>query len=229
MNASDNLPVLVTYDWVPQFPRGFVRELRIRWAFEELGQPYRVETVPFAPRSDAHLAMQPFGQVPILKTPTRTLFESGAILLHLAGEESALMPKGRRDEVTQWLFAAFNTVELSTFPWVLMKAAQQAPEIFGAAPPDDQIAKASTRMRARLDGLSRVLGDREWLVGDFSAADIAMADVLRVAAADGGIDGHPALASYVERASTRPAFLKAFADHMDHWTMSDLARAKRSA
>lgn len=99
-----------TYDWVPDFPRGFVRDIRVRWLAEELGLPYRVATVPLQPRSDAHRAMQPFGQVPILTDGDTILFESGAIVLHLA-EGSALLPAERRAQITQWVIAALNSVE----------------------------------------------------------------------------------------------------------------------
>lgn len=229
MARSDTVPTLVTYDWVPDFPRGFVRDIRVRWAFEELGRPYQVDTVPIGPKSAAHLAMQPFGQVPILRTAIGTIFESGAILLHLAGEASALMPAGRRDEVTQWLIAALNSVETFSFPWIIMRAAQRAPEIFGAAPPEAQIEAAERKMAARLDGVDRALAGRDWLAGDFSAADILMADVLRVIAAEDGLARHPALSAYLDHATARPAFRRAHADHMAHWRQADAARAELTA
>ena len=209
---------------MPDLVRGSVRDMRIRWALEELGRPYRVETVPLGPKSAEHLAMQPFGQVPILKTGDHSLFESGAILLHLASEGTALMPEGQAGAVTQWLFAALNSVEPSSFAWVLMRAAKRAPEIFGAAPPENQIDGAAKRMRARLDGVARALQGRDWLTGQFSAADIAMADVLRVAGADGGLGEHPGLAVYVARATARPAFRRAMDAHMAHWDAADAAR-----
>ena len=229
MTRANGTPVLVTYDWVPDFPRGFVRDLRVRWAFEELGQPYRIETVPVGPKSAAHLAMQPFGQIPILRTGPETLFESGAILLSLAGDGTALMPPGRRPEVTQWLISALNSVETMTLPWVLAKASERAPEIFGPAPDAAQVERAAGRMKGRLDGVARALADRDWLVGNFSAADIIMADVLRTVGAEGGLDGHPTLAAYVARATARPAFRRAHEDHMAHWRDADAARKQSVA
>ena len=111
--------VLFTLDWVPDFPRGFVRDLRVRWALEETGRPYEVATVPMAEKSDAHRALQPFGQVPAIRDGDLTLFESGAIVLHLA-EGTPLLPEGRRAEVTQWLIAALNTVEFASSVWMSM-------------------------------------------------------------------------------------------------------------
>src|SRR5678816_739469 len=115
--------VLTTFDWVPEMPRGFVRDLRVRWALEEAGLPYRVEGVPFRDRSAAHLSHQPFGQVPWLTDGDLSIFESGAILLHLGNRSDALMPtdpRGRSDAV-EWVFAALNSVEMASLPWAIMK------------------------------------------------------------------------------------------------------------
>jgi glutathione S-transferase len=107
--------VLTTFDWVPEMPRGFVRDLRVRWALEEAGLPYRVESTPFRPRGPEHFAHQPFGQVPWLTDGDISIFESGAILLHLGSRSDALMPADprRRSEATEWLFAALNSVEMA--------------------------------------------------------------------------------------------------------------------
>src|ERR1700755_1809575 len=111
--------ILTTFDWVPEMPRGYVRDLRIRWALEEAGLPYRVESVPFGERKPAHFAHQPFGQVPWLTDGDLTIFESGAILLHLGERSPALMPKDAkgRSDVTEWVFAALNSVEMPALPW----------------------------------------------------------------------------------------------------------------
>lgn len=121
-----------TYDWVPDFPRGFVRDIRVRWLAEELGLPYRVATVPLQPRSDAHRAMQPFGQVPILTDGDTILFELGAIVLHLA-EGSALLPAERRAQITQWVIAALNSVEPDLGGWMNTLLAERMPR-FSARP-----------------------------------------------------------------------------------------------
>jgi len=226
MPATSDMPVIVTYSWVPDLPRGYVRDLRARWAFEEAGLPYRIETVPANPKSADHLAEQPFGQVPILRMDGAVLFESGAILMAIAERAPVLLPGGRRDEALQWVFAALNSVEISTLPWVLAKAAEDTPEIFGPAPPPAFMDRMSQRVTAKLTAMERVLGDREWLLGAFSVADIAMADVLRAAAGRGALTDHPNAAAYVARATTRPAFQKAHADQMAHWAAADAARAR---
>src|SRR3954466_1795944 len=114
--------ILTTFDWVPELPRGYVRDLRVRWALEEAGLPYRVESVPFRNRGIEHFAHQPFGQVPWLTDGDISIFESGAILLHLGEMSDRLMPadpRGRND-VKEWLFAAFNSVEAASLPWSIL-------------------------------------------------------------------------------------------------------------
>jgi len=214
---------LYTYDWLPEFPRGFVREFRVRWVLEEIGRPYAVATVPADEKSDGHLAMQPFGQVPVVRDGALTLFESGAIALHLA-EGTALLPADRRAEVTQWLIAALNTVETATGGWMGMVLATRMPQFFGPASTPEAVDYARQGMRNRLDVLEVLMTDRDWLVGGFSVADIMMVDVLRVPAAEGELADYPALTAYVARAAARPAFERAMADHMDHWTRADAAR-----
>ena len=115
--------ILTTYDWVPEPPRGYVRDLRVRWALEEAGLAYRVESTPFRDRGPAHFAAQPFGQVPWLTDGDITIFESGAILLHLGERSAALMPADPRGrtEVMEWVFAALNSVDLASQPWALFR------------------------------------------------------------------------------------------------------------
>src|SRR6476619_1022939 len=111
--------VLTTYDWVPEMPRGFVRDIRVRWALEEAGLPYRVESTPFHDRKAGHFAHQPFGQAPWLTDGDVSIFESGAILLHLGERSETLMPTDPRgrNEVIEWMFAALNSVEMASLPW----------------------------------------------------------------------------------------------------------------
>ena len=119
---ANNVLCLTTFDWVPQKPRGYVRDLRVRWALEEAKLPYRVESVPFRDRSAEHFSHQPFGQVPWLTDGELSIFESGAILLHLGEHSEALMPadpKGR-SEVIEWLFSALNSVEAASLPWSIL-------------------------------------------------------------------------------------------------------------
>src|SRR5215472_519666 len=163
--------VLTTYDWVPEPPRGFVRDLRIRWALEEAALPYRVETTPFHARGEDHLAHQPFAQVPWLTDGDLSVFESGAILLHLGDLSDALAPSDKRGraEVTTWLFAALSSVEIFSQPWSLLAFAPG-----GQTGPDWE--RWDGLLKARLQRLEPVLAAREWLAGRFSVADILMAD-----------------------------------------------------
>ena len=208
--------VLTTYDWVPPPPRGLVRDLRVRWALEEAGLPYRVESTPFRERGEAHLAHQPFGQVPWLRDGELSLFESGAILLHLGQRSAALMPidAAGRSAVQSWLFAALNSVEMASLPWGMYQFMGMADGGPGWQWLDDFV-------RLRLQRLEPVLAAREWLAGSFSVADIAMADVLRLVDRFGGLANFPACRDYAARATARPAFAKAHADQMAHFATAD--------
>ncbi|QPH53206.1 glutathione S-transferase family protein [Pontivivens ytuae] len=208
--------ILTTFDWVPESPRGYVRDLRVRWALEEAGLPYRVESVPFQERSAAHFAHQPFGQVPWLTDGEVSIFESGAILLHLAEQRGALMPSdpAGRAAVTQWVFAALNSVEMASLPWTIFLFADDQEQTPGRAHLDRFLT-------ARLGHVEEMLSGREWLAGDFSVADIAMADVLRLVHRFDGLAEHSACRDYVERATGRPAFRKAHADQMAHFAAAD--------
>ncbi|GGL65623.1 glutathione S-transferase family protein [Wenxinia marina] len=196
--------ILTTFDWVPEGPRGYVRDLRVRWALEEAGLPYEVRTTNAVDRGADHLARQPFAQVPYLQDGDLCLFESGAILCWLGRRSPALMPQDEagRAVVTQWIFAALNSVEPHAVAWASAVAK-------GAEPP--------ATLGRRLDGLERELTGREWIAGAFSAADIALADVLRGPDRRGGLDGHPAVATYLARATARPAFRIALADQLEHF------------
>ncbi len=209
--------ILTTFAWVPEMPRGYVRDLRVRWALEEAGLPYRVEGVAFGDRGAGHFAHQPFGQVPWLTDGDVSIFESGAILLHLGERSGALMPadpRGRGD-VRQWLFAALNSVEMASLPWALLKFAGET-DAGPASTLFDRFLKES-----RLRHLEPVLAGREWLAGRFSVADILMADVLRLVDRFDGLADVPACRSYVARATARPAFVKAHADQMAHFAAAD--------
>ncbi|MFL6862982.1 MAG: glutathione S-transferase family protein [Allosphingosinicella sp.] len=217
--------ILTTFDWVPEMPRGFVRDLRVRWALEEAGLPYRVASVPFRDRNAAHFAHQPFGQVPWLTDGEISIFESGAILLHLAERSAALMQEDprTRSAVLQWLFAALNSVEMASLPWALFQFWGDTGDTPGWKRLD-AFLKA-----ARLQHLEPVLAGREWLAGSFSVADIVMADVLRLVDRFDGLTGYPACRDYVARATARPSFLKAHADQMAHFAAADRAAAAPKA
>ena len=211
--------IIWTLDWVPQGPRGFVRDLRLRWACEEAGLPYRIRTVPFEGRETNHLDLQPFGQVPMLEDGPIRMFESGAALLHLARKSDVLMPRDEAGEAetVQWLIAALNSIEMVSVPWWFL-------EISGAR--DNGLAGW---LESRLAHMERVLGEREWLAaGQFTVADLLMADVLRVEKVR-AFGKRPATEAYIARVTDRPAFHKARADQMELFARGDAARAAGQA
>lgn len=200
-----------TLDWVPERPRGFVRDLRLRWACEEAGLAYAVRTVAFQGRETNHLEDQPFGQVPFLKDGGVEIFESGAGLLHLARESEKLMPgdPAGEAETVQWTIAALNSIEMVTVPWWFLKIS------------GDENSALTGWLGQRLGHMERVLGEREWLAGGrFTIADLLMADVLRVPEVRAFGD-RPATEAYVARVTGRPAFVKAHADQMAHFAAAD--------
>ena len=205
-----------TYDWVPAGPRGFVRDLSLRWACEEAGLPYVVRTVPFEGRETNHLARQPFGQVPFLDDGGLQIFESGAGLLHLARKSDRLMPPdpAGQAQVLQWTIAALNSIEMVCVPWWFLKI---------SGDPDNQL---TGWMGRRLDQIEAILGEREWLAaGRFTVADLLMADVLRVPAVR-AFGERPATEAYVARITDLPAFKKARADQIALFDQADAARAE---
>jgi glutathione S-transferase len=208
--------ILTTFDWVPQMPRGYVRDLRVRWALEEAGLPYRVESTPFRAKTADHFSHQPFGQVPWLSDGDISIFESGAILLHLGERSDALMPTDprRRSETLEWLFAALNSVEMASLPWSIF-------QFSGDTGDTPAWKRLDAFLKARLQHLEPVLAAREWLAGTFSIADILMADVLRLVDRFDGPANYPACRAYTARATARPAFAKAHADQMAHFAAAD--------
>lgn len=208
--------VLTTYDWVPDAPRGYVRDLRVRWALEEAGLPYRVESTPFKDRGPQHYAHQPFAQVPWLTDGDLSIFETGAILLHLGEKSDRLMPRDPtgRSETIEWVFAALNSTEMASVPWSIFHFMGQTDgQMFGFF--DDFVRNL------RVKRLETVLAKREWLAGSFSVADILMVDVLRLIDRFKGLDEAPLCKAYVERAMARQAFKKAYADQMAHFAKAD--------
>ena len=208
--------ILTTFDWVPERPRGHVRDIRVRWALEEAGLPYRVKSTPFRTRNSEHFAHQPFGQVPWLTDGDISIFESGAILLHLGNRSDALMPADprSRSEAVEWLFAALNSVEMASLPWSILAFSGDASNTPGWKRLDEFL-------KARLQHLEPVLAGREWLAGSFSVADILMADVLRLVDRFDGLAGYPACRNYIARATARPSFVKAHDDQMAHFAAAD--------
>lgn len=207
--------IIWTYDWVPKGPRGFVRDLRLRWACEEAGLAYSVRTVAFDGRETNHLAQQPFGQVPFLSDGALEMFESGAGLVHLARKSEKLMPRDAEGEAAtvQWMFAALNSIEMVSVSWWFLEMTGQK---------DNAL---TGWIGNRLAQLEKVLGEREWLAADrFTAADLLMTDVLRVGKVRAFGD-RPATEAYVNRVTERPAFKKAYADQLAHFAAGDEKRA----
>jgi glutathione S-transferase len=214
-----NEVIIWTYDWVPEGPRGLVRDLRLRWACEEAGLAYTVRTIPFDGRETNHLAQQPFGQVPFLKDGELEIFESGACLLHLARKSEKLMPRDPVGEAktVQWTIAALNSIEMVSVPWWFLK-------ITGA-----ENEKFTAWVGKRLDQLERVLSEREWLAAErFTVADLLMADVLRVPKVR-ALGHRPATEAYVARITDRASFKKAHADQLKHFEAADRKRATVSS
>jgi glutathione S-transferase len=208
-----------TLDWVPEGPRGFVRDLRLRWACEEAGLAYAVRTIRFEDRETNHLARQPFGQVPFLDDGGLKMFESGATLLHLARDSDRLMPTdpAGEAETRQWTIAALNSIEMVTVPWWFLNMS-------GAK--DNAL---TGWMDKRLGQLESILAERDWLVaGRFTVADLLMADVLRVPDVR-AFGNRPATEAYVVRATDRPAFRKAYADQMGFYKAADETRAAKGS
>lgn len=213
---------LTTFDWVPNLPRGFVRDLRVRWALEEAGLPYRVASVPFTPSvpfrdlDTVQMAQHPYAQVPWLSDGDQTIFETGAILLYLGERSAALMPTDpkARQVVITWLFAALNSVEAASLPWSIYQFTRDREQ----TPARQHL---DTFLQARVRYTEQVLAGRDWLAGAFSIADIAMSDVLRLVHRFDGLADAPACRAYVARATARPAFAKAHADQMAHFAAAD--------
>lgn len=203
-----------TLDWVPPGPRGFVRDLRLRWACEEAGLEYTVQTIPFDGRETNHLAQQPFGQVPFLRDGEIEIFESGAGLLHLARKSEPLMPRDAAGEAEtlQWTIAALNSIEMASVPWWFLGLSNK------------ENNPLSGWLGQRLGHMERVLSQREWLAaGRFTVADLLMADVLRIPAVR-RFGNRPATEAYVARITDRAAFKKAYADQVAHFADADQER-----
>ena len=201
--------VITAFERSPDGGKGLARDTRVRWALEEAGQPYEVRLVSFrALKEPAHLALHPFGQIPTYEEDGLALFETGAIVLHIAERHGGLLPKDpkARARAIAWMFAAVNTVE----PPILELSSARILEA------DKPWSKArqpivEDRVRSRLQQLSRRLGDADWLDGPFSAGDLMMASVLLRSRSSGILDELPNLAAYVSRAESRPAYQRAFA------------------
>ena len=199
---------ITAFERSPDGGRGLARDTRIRWALEEVGQPYEVRLVSFrAMKEPAHLGLHPFGQIPTYEEGDLALFETGAIVFHIAECHAGLLPDGAnaRARAIAWIFAALNTMEP---PIIELQIAR----LFEADRPwfAQRLPLVQDRVRNRLEQLCLRLGDADWLDGAFSAGDLMMVSVLRMLNASGILDGFAKLAAYVARGQARPAYKRAF-------------------
>jgi glutathione S-transferase len=200
---------ITAFERSPDGGKGLARDTRVRWALEEAGLPYDVRLVSFrAMKEPAHLALHPFGQIPTYEEDGLVLFETGAIVLHIAQRYQGLLPADdhARARAVTWMFAALNTVEPPILELVTAR-------IFEGDKPwaSERIPLVAERVRDRLAPLSARLGDADWLDGDFSAGDLMMVSVLLRLRPSGILDEFPTLAAYVARGEARPAYQRAFA------------------
>jgi glutathione S-transferase len=201
-------PIITAFEQSPDRGRGLARDMRVRWALEEVGQPYDVRLVSFKEMKEpAHLALHPFGQIPTYEEGDLALFESGAIVFHIAERHPGLLPSdaNARARAITWMFAALGTVEPPIVERSMATLVERDKPWFEARLPilDD-------RVRGRLDELSRRLGDADWLDGAFSAGDLLMVTVLRRLEGSGVLDEYPTLRAYISRGEARPAYKRAF-------------------
>lgn len=201
--------VITAFERSPDGGKGLARDTRVRWALEEVGLPYEVRLVSFeAKKEQPHLGLHPFGLIPTYEEGDLVLFESGAIVLHIAENHLGLLPEdpGARARAITWMFAALSTVEPPILEIVIVRFAE------GDKPwSEERLELVKDRIRDRLAQLSDRLGDAEWLDGEFSAGDLMMVSVLLRSRPSGLLDEFPNLAAYAARAEARPAYQRAFA------------------
>jgi glutathione S-transferase len=203
------IPTITAFERSPDGGKGLARDMRIRWAFEEVGQPYDVRLVSFDEmKQPAYLALNPFGQIPVYEESDLVLFESGAIVFHLAERRAGLLPDdaNARARAISWMFAALNTVE----PPIVERSMAMILER-NEAWYEQRLPAIDGRVRKRLGELSRRLGGADWLDGAFSAGDLLMVSVLLRSKSSGILDEYPNLSAYVARGEARPAYRRAFA------------------
>ena len=203
------IPTITAFERSPDGGKGLARDTRVRWALEEVGQPYEVRYVSFAAMKEpAHRSRQPFGQIPTYEDGDLVLFESGSIIFHIAERHGGLLPAdpNARARAITWMFAAVSTVE----PPILEFSSARLFETKESWGPQ-RMPMLEERVHARLRDLANRLGDADWLDGDFSAGDLMMVHVLQRLKPSGLLAHHPTLAAYLARAEARPAYQRAFA------------------
>lgn len=202
------IPIITAFERSPDRGRGLARDMRVRWALEEVGQPYDVRLLSFSEmKESAHLRLHPFGQIPTYEEGDLTLFESGAIILHIAERHAGLLPAAAnaRARAIAWMFAALNTVEPSIVERSMALLLERDKSWYA-----ERLATLEDRVRVRLGELSARLGKADWLDGAFSAGDLLMVTVLRRLDGSGLVEKYPNLSAYVARGEARPAYKRAF-------------------
>jgi glutathione S-transferase len=210
------IPTITAFEQSPDRGRGLARDMRVRWALEEVSQPYEVRLVSFAAmKESAHRALHPFGQIPTYEEGDLVLFESGAIVFHLAERHAGLLPvdANARARAITWMFAAVNTVEPPILDLVTVRFLE-ADKSWSK----ERLPIVQDRIRDRLGVLSDRLGDADWLDGAFSAGDLMMVAVLLRLKPSGMLDEYPKLAAYAARGEARPAYKRAFAAQLAVFT-----------
>lgn len=205
-------PTITAFRHSPDRAKGLARDMRVRWALEEVGQPYEVRLLSFDDMKEAaHRALHPFGQIPTYEEGGLALFESGAIVFHIADRHAGLLPTdaNARARAITWMFAALNTVEPPIIEHSMATLFERDQAWYEARRPG-----LEQRVRDRLGELSSHLGDADWLADDFSAGDLLMASVLLRVRASGMLDDYANLSAYVARGEARPAYQRAFADQL---------------
>jgi glutathione S-transferase len=209
-------PTITAFERSPDRGRGLARDMRVRWALEEVGQPYDVRLLSFSQMKEpAHLALHPFGQIPTYEDSDLALFESGAIIFHIAERHAGLLPQetNARARAIGWMFAALSSVEPPIVELGTAALLERDKPWYEARRPILQ-----DRVRQRLDQLAERLGDAEWLDGAFSAGDLLMVTVLRRLDGSGLLELYPNLCAYIARAEARPAYQRAFAAQLAVFT-----------
>jgi glutathione S-transferase len=202
-------PTITAFERSPDRGKGLARDMRVRWALEEVGQPYDVRLVSFsAMKEPAHRALHPFGQIPTYEEGDLALFESGAIVFHIAERHAGLLPDdaNARARAITWMFAALSTIEPPIIDRAIVTLLERDETWY-----EQRLPVVEGRIRDRLGELSSRLGDSEWLDGAFSAGDLLMVEVLRRLSGSGILDEYANVAAYVARGEARPAFKRAFA------------------
>jgi glutathione S-transferase len=209
LSMTPATPTITAFERSPDRGKGLARDMRVRWALEEVGQAYEVRLVSFAAmKQPAHTALHPFGQIPTYEDGELALFESGAIVLHIAERHAGLLPgdANARARAIAWMFAALNTVEPPIIERTMAMLFEKDKPWYAERQP-----LLDERVHARLGELSKRLGDADWLDGAFSAGDLLMVTVLRRLESSGLLDQYPTLAAYIARGVARPAYRRAFA------------------